>query len=65
MGVEILAALHKLYPAEFQLAKATNLVANTETMEALERGDDPREIAKAWQPGLSDFETKRQKYLLY
>jgi uncharacterized protein YbbC (DUF1343 family) len=65
MGVEILAALHKLYPTEFQLAKAANLVANTETMQGLERGDDPRELAKGWEAGLKEFEAKRQKYLLY
>jgi uncharacterized protein YbbC (DUF1343 family) len=65
MGVEILSALHKLYPKEFQLAKATNLVANTETMQRLERGDDPREIAKGWEAGLKEFEAKRARYLLY
>jgi uncharacterized protein YbbC (DUF1343 family) len=65
MGVEILAALHKLYPTEFQLAKAANLVANTETMQALERGDDPRVIAKGWEAGLKEFEAKRERYLLY
>jgi len=65
MGVEILSALHKLYPKEFQLAKATNLVANTETMERLERGDDPREIAKGWEAGVKEFEAKRARYLLY
>jgi uncharacterized protein YbbC (DUF1343 family) len=65
MGVEILGALHTLYPAEFQLAKAANLVANTETMQRLERGDDPREIAKGWSVGLEEFKTRRASYLLY
>jgi len=65
MGVEILAMLHKLYPTEFQLVKATNLVANTETMQRLERGDDPREIAKGWGHELEKFRAEREKYLLY
>ncbi|HEX3570093.1 MAG TPA: sodium/solute symporter [Acidobacteriaceae bacterium] len=65
MGVEILAALHKLYPTEFQLPRAANLVANTETMQELERGDDPRVIAKGWDAGLREFRAKRERYLLY
>ncbi|HEY4379976.1 MAG TPA: sodium/solute symporter, partial [Acidobacteriaceae bacterium] len=31
LGIEILSALHHLYPTHFKLAQATNLVANTET----------------------------------
>jgi SSS family transporter len=65
MGVEILSALHHLYPKEFQLQKLTGLVANTEAMEAIARGDDPREIAKGWAAGLAAFEARREKYLLY
>jgi uncharacterized protein YbbC (DUF1343 family) len=65
MGVEILSALAHLYPKEFQLSKAANLVANTETMQRLERGDDPREIAKGWEAGLREFREKRERYLLY
>src|SRR6185437_4757382 len=65
LGIEILAALHHLYPAQFRLEKATNLVANSETMAALERGDDPRSIAAAWTAGLEAFKARRAKYLLY
>ena len=38
MGVEILSALHHLYPTQFKLEKAAALVANTETMEGLRGG---------------------------
>jgi SSS family transporter len=65
LGIEILAALHRLYPAQFKLEKAAGLVANSETMAALERGDDPRAIAAAWKPALDDFKERRAKYLLY
>jgi SSS family transporter len=65
LGVEILSALHNLYPKEFQLQKAAGLVANAETMAGLARGDDPRTIAKGWDVGLKEFEVKREKYLLY
>jgi uncharacterized protein YbbC (DUF1343 family) len=65
MGVEILAALHHLYPAQFKLEKAAALVANSETMEGLRRGDDPRAIAAGWAAGLAEFEGRRERYLLY
>ncbi|HWB32294.1 MAG TPA: sodium/solute symporter [Acidobacteriaceae bacterium] len=65
LGIEILSALHHLYPAEFKLSLAAKLVANSETMAALERGDDPREIAAGWEKALEEFKARRAKYLLY
>ena len=38
MGVEILSALHHLYPKQFKLEKAAGLVANTETMDGIAAG---------------------------
>jgi uncharacterized protein YbbC (DUF1343 family) len=65
LGIEILSALHHLYPAQFKLNKAAPLVANTETMAALARGDDPRTIAASWVADLAAFKQRREKYLLY
>lgn len=65
LGVEILSMLHRLYPAEFKLARAATLLASQATLDALARGDDPRTIAKSWQPALESFQAKRKKYLLY
>ena len=65
LGIEILAALHHLYPTQFKLEKAATLVANSETMTAIGRGNDPRSIAAAWKPALDDFKAHRAKYLLY
>ncbi len=65
LGIEILSALHRLYPTQFNLEKAAPLVANAETMAALARGDDPRAIAAGWASALADFRTRREKYLLY
>ena len=65
LGIEIISALHRLYPAQFKLDKAAPLVANSETMAALARGDDPRTIAAGWVQGLADFKARREKYLLY
>jgi SSS family transporter len=66
LGIEILSALHHLYPTQFKLDKAAPLVANAETMAALARGgDDPRTIAASWAQGLADFKARREKYLIY
>jgi SSS family transporter len=65
LGIEVLSALHHLYPAQFKLDKAAPLVANAETMAALERGDDPRTIAAGWASALVDFKARRAKYLIY
>jgi uncharacterized protein YbbC (DUF1343 family) len=65
MGIEVLSALHHLYPTQFKLEKATALVANSETMAALGRGDDPGTIAAGWAAALAEFKARRQKYLLY
>jgi SSS family transporter len=65
LGVEILSVLHKLYPAQFRLDRAANLLANAATLAAITRGDDPRSIAITWQPALADHKTAREPYLLY
>lgn len=65
LGVELLAALHHLYPSQFQMAKAKTLVANATTMEELERRTDPKKIAAGWRPALDAFRARRSQYLLY
>ena len=65
MGIEILTALHHLYPQQFALAKAARLVTNAETIAALDRGDDPQHIVAAWKPRLDAFRARRALYLLY
>jgi SSS family transporter len=65
LGIEILAALHHLYPTQFNLARAMPLIANRATMDALTRGDAPQTIATTWQPALDQFQSTRTPYLLY
>jgi uncharacterized protein YbbC (DUF1343 family) len=64
MGIELLSALHHLYP-EFQLAMAAHLVTDVDTMQALTNMDDPRKIAAGWEKDLTAFERRREAYLLY
>jgi Protein of unknown function (DUF1343) len=42
-----------------------SFIANQEIFDALVRGDDPRNIAQAWQDDLQKFRDLRAKYLLY
>jgi uncharacterized protein YbbC (DUF1343 family) len=65
LGVEILSALHKLYPEQFRLDRAAIYLANNAAFDAIARGDDPRSIAASWQPGLAEFKSTREQYLLY
>ncbi len=64
LGVELLSALHHLYP-DFLLGKAAYLVTNVDTMRALTNEEDPRKIAESWVADLAAFEHRRQPYLLY
>ena len=65
LGVELAAALHKLYPQQFDLAKMNVLLANQAALQALQAGEDPRRIAEDWRDGLDRFLLVRAKYLIY
>jgi SSS family transporter len=65
LGVELLAALHKLYPEQFQLARAKTLVANSAVMEAIMRGADPKAMAAGWAAADAAFRERAKQYLLY
>ena len=65
LGLELLSALHRLYPTQFQLAKARAVVASAQTLAAIAAGQDPRDIAAAWAPALETFRALRGASLLY
>ncbi len=65
LGIELAAALHKLYPDQFQLDKMTSLLLNQSVYDAIATGQDPRRIAQDWQESLDKFQQIRQKYLIY
>ncbi len=65
LGIELAAALHKLYPADFKIERMQELMVNQSTYDALMAGQDPRRIAQEWQDGLEKFSKVRTKYLLY
>lgn len=65
MGLEIAAALNKLYPANFSLDKMIELVGNAETIAKLKSGESPMRIVWDWQADLDNFRKMRAKYLIY
>jgi uncharacterized protein YbbC (DUF1343 family) len=65
MGIEIAAALAKLYPGKFETAKMIALVGNGETIKQLQEGRDPSAIVASWTRELEAFRKVRAKYLLY
>jgi uncharacterized protein YbbC (DUF1343 family) len=65
LGVEIAAALWKLYPREFKLRAIDPLKLDPSTLSAIEAGTDARRIAAGWVRGTAPFETRRARYLLY
>ena len=65
LGLEIAAAIHKLFGDKFQLKKIDTLLVNQSIVDQLLAGRDPQRIAEDWQQQLRDFEAKRKPYLLY
>jgi uncharacterized protein YbbC (DUF1343 family) len=64
-GLEIAAALHRLYPEQYHLEKIIELLGSQATLARLERGDDPARIIASWAEDLEKFRAMRGKYLLY
>ncbi len=65
LGIELAAALHRLYPDQFHLEKIIDLLLNQSVYDAIAKGQDPRRIAQDWQESLEKFQQIRQKYLIY
>jgi uncharacterized protein YbbC (DUF1343 family) len=65
MGIEIVAALKKLYPGDFDISKMIALVGNAATIERLSNGEASDAIVAVWGKELAPFRKLRNKYLLY
>jgi uncharacterized protein YbbC (DUF1343 family)/CubicO group peptidase (beta-lactamase class C family) len=64
-GIEIAAALRKLYPADWQVDKYARLLVNAEILEMVKRGETPENIEKVVQKHVDDFAKRRALFLLY
>jgi uncharacterized protein YbbC (DUF1343 family) len=65
LGVEIVSALYRLYPKDFQVDKTLALIGSNEVLQAIKGGQDPNSIVQKWQKPLEQFCKLRSKYLLY
>ncbi len=65
LGLEIAAALLKLYPGRISLDADRTLIGNDETLRALAAGVDPEAIRQRQQDAIQPFLELREKYLLY
>jgi uncharacterized protein YbbC (DUF1343 family) len=64
-GIEIAAALRKLYPTDWKMEKYLNLIVNQKSFDQLKQGETADEIEKTWQTELNDFKKRRATFLLY
>jgi uncharacterized protein YbbC (DUF1343 family) len=65
LGVELAAALYRLYPGQFKFGGTLGMVGSREVIQAIQRGVDPRNIQRQWLARLDTFNRVRAKYLLY
>jgi uncharacterized protein YbbC (DUF1343 family) len=64
-GIEIAVALRHLYPEQWKIDSYSRLLANTDTLERIKRGEAPEEILHSWNAGLEEFRRARAGILLY
>jgi uncharacterized protein YbbC (DUF1343 family)/CubicO group peptidase (beta-lactamase class C family) len=65
LGIEIAAALHSLYPQQFEMKNLDSLMLNKATMDAISAGQDPRRVWMDWVEAIERFMPIRARYLLY
>ena len=65
LGLEIAAALIRLYPGKISLDANRRLIGSASVMEALAAGQDPAQIRQLDQDRLQDFLRLRERNLLY
>jgi uncharacterized protein YbbC (DUF1343 family) len=65
LGIEVAAALVKLYPDTFQLDPVDKLLLNSPVIDAIKQGKDPRSAAAQGEQDLARFKQGRAAALLY
>lgn len=65
LGLEIAAALAKLFPGRLRLDSNERLIGSRAVISALERGEDPRTIQESFRDALEQFQQRRRSYLRY
>jgi uncharacterized protein YbbC (DUF1343 family) len=65
LGIEIVSALYRLYPGDFQLDKTLDIIGSRKVVQAIRDGLDPKTVTLQWSKDLEQFKKLRSKYLLY
>ncbi|MCJ7503162.1 MAG: DUF1343 domain-containing protein [Acidobacteriia bacterium] len=65
LGVELVAALYRLFPQDFQIDKTLALVGARGVLAAIKKGHDPGAIMRRSYEAREPFRRMREKYLLY
>ncbi|MCX6998189.1 MAG: NADH-quinone oxidoreductase subunit K [Kiritimatiellaeota bacterium] len=65
VGLAIARTLHQLYPAQFNVEKLNVLLGDKPTLQAVKAGRSLDELHALWSAGLTEFQTRRLKCLLY
>jgi uncharacterized protein YbbC (DUF1343 family)/CubicO group peptidase (beta-lactamase class C family) len=65
VGLEVAAALARMYPTQFQVDLAARLFGSKETLARVKTGEDPVAIAASWSAAEARWRLLRAKYLLY
>jgi uncharacterized protein YbbC (DUF1343 family)/CubicO group peptidase (beta-lactamase class C family) len=65
LGLEIAAALIKLYPGKLDLEVNAKLIGSREVIHALANGDDPRVIFARIEDQKTKYLARRARYLIY
>jgi uncharacterized protein YbbC (DUF1343 family)/CubicO group peptidase (beta-lactamase class C family) len=65
LGLEVAAAIQKLYPGEIDWAVDKKLIGSDAVVRQLQSGEDPQTIEQAMQDGVAGFLKLRDKYLIY
>jgi uncharacterized protein YbbC (DUF1343 family) len=65
VGLEIAAALVKLYPTQYQFDSAARLLGSRESIAKIKLGEDPAAVVATWSVAEARWRLLRSKYLLY
>ena len=65
LGLEIAAAIQKLYPGKMDWSQAKRLIGSDDALKRIAAGEDPHKIERSYAAGVKAFEKTRAKYLLY
>jgi uncharacterized protein YbbC (DUF1343 family)/CubicO group peptidase (beta-lactamase class C family) len=65
LGVEVAAALQRLFPDRFQIDGAARLFGSASGLARIKAGDDPAAIARSWAQAEARWRLLRAKHLIY